>query len=101
MVTPDGTSIYVPYRDEDFWLVLNAADGAVKKKIMVARGENYTDGWSIGSIGPHNTWMNRAGTRAYLEVLTVPYIYVADARTPTAPRTSIPPSWRCGPASCC
>src|SRR5438552_12986076 len=26
--------------------------------------------------------MNDAGTRAYLEVLTVPYIYVADARSP-------------------
>lgn len=81
MVTPDGKSIYLPYRDEDFWLVLNAADGAVKTKITVARGENYTDGWSIGSIGPHNTWINPAGTRVYMQVLTVPYLFIADTKT--------------------
>jgi DNA-binding beta-propeller fold protein YncE len=81
MVTPDGRTIYLPYRDEDFWLVLNAADGAVKAKITVARGENYTDGWSIGSIGPHNTWINPAGTRVYMQVLTVPYVFIADTKT--------------------
>jgi DNA-binding beta-propeller fold protein YncE len=81
MVTPDGKSIYLPYRDEDFWHVLNAADGAVKAKITVARGENYTDGWQIGSIGPHNTWINPAGTRVYMQVLTVPYIFIADTHT--------------------
>ena len=81
MVTPDGKSIYLPYRDEDFWLVLNAADGAVKAKIPVARGENYTDGWAIGSIGPHNTWINPAGSRVYMQVLTVPYIFIADTET--------------------
>lgn len=81
MVTPDGKSIYLPYRDEDFWHVLNAADGAVKAKIPVARGENYTDGWPIGSIGPHNTWINPAGTRVYMQVLTVPYVFIADTKT--------------------
>jgi DNA-binding beta-propeller fold protein YncE len=81
MVTPDGRTIYLPYRDEDFWLVLNAADGAVKANITVARGENYTDGWSIGSIGPHNTWINPAGTRVYMQVLTVPYVFIADTKT--------------------
>jgi DNA-binding beta-propeller fold protein YncE len=81
MVTPDGRSIYLPYRDEDFWHVLNAADGSVKAKITVARGENYTDGWRIGSIGPHNTWINPAGTRVYMQVLTVPYVFVADTKT--------------------
>jgi DNA-binding beta-propeller fold protein YncE len=81
MVTPDGKSIYLPYRDEDFWHVLNAADGAVKAKITVARGENYTDGWRIGSIGPHNTWINPAGTRVYMQVLTVPYVFIADTKT--------------------
>ena len=81
MVTPDGKTLYVPYRDEDFWLVLNAADGAVKAKIPVARGENYTDGWPIGSIGPHNTWINPAGTRVYMQVLTVPHVFIADTRS--------------------
>jgi len=78
MVTPDGKTIYVPYRNEDFWLVLNAADGAVKTKITVARGANYTDGWSIGSIGPHNTWINPSGSRVYMAVLTDPYLFIAD-----------------------
>jgi DNA-binding beta-propeller fold protein YncE len=81
MVTPNGQSIYLPYRDEDFWHVLNAADGAVKAKITVARGENYTDGWPIGSIGPHNTWINPAGSRVYMQVLTVPYVFIADTET--------------------
>ena len=81
MVTPDGKTVYVPYRDEDFWLALDAAHGSVKAKIRVARGKNYDDGWPIGSIGPHNTWINPAGTRVYLEVLTEPYVYIADTRT--------------------
>jgi DNA-binding beta-propeller fold protein YncE len=81
MVTPDGKTLYVPYRDEDFWLVLNAADGAVKTKITVARGANYTDGWSIGSIGPHNTWINPSGSRVYMQVLTEPYLFIADTET--------------------
>jgi DNA-binding beta-propeller fold protein YncE len=81
MVTPDGRSIWLPYRDEDFWHVLNAADGAVKAKITVARGEQYTDDWKIGSIGPHNTWINPAGTRVYMQVLTVPYVFITDAKT--------------------
>jgi len=81
MLTPDGKTLYVPYRDEDYWLVLNAADGEIKAKIPVGRGKNYEDGWPIGSIGPHNTWINPAGTRVYMEVLTEPYVYIADTAT--------------------
>jgi len=29
-------------------------------------------------VGPHNTWMNPAGTRVYLQVLTDPWVYIAD-----------------------
>ncbi|HZO53918.1 MAG TPA: hypothetical protein VFB63_14480 [Bryobacteraceae bacterium] len=81
MVTPDGKSIYLPYRDEDFWHVLDAKTGEVKAKITVGRGENYTDGWSIGSIGPHNTWINPAGSRVYMQVLTLPYVFIAETKT--------------------
>ena len=81
MVTPDGKTLYVPYRDEDFWLVLDAATGDVKAKIPVGRGENYKDGWPIGNIGPHNTWINPSGTRVYLQVLTLPHVYIADTAT--------------------
>jgi DNA-binding beta-propeller fold protein YncE len=81
MVTPDGKTLYVPYRDEDFWLVLDAANGEVKAKITVGRGENYQDGWPIGSIGPHNTWINPKGSRVYMQVLTLPYVFIADTET--------------------
>src|SRR5439155_7479152 len=35
----------------------------------------------IATTGPHNTWINRAGSRAYLEVLTVPFLYLIDTAT--------------------
>ncbi len=79
-ITPDGKTLYVPFRDEESWWVIDAASGEVKAKIPVGRGKNYDD-HPIGSIGPHNTWMNPAGTRVYLEVLTLPYVYVASTAT--------------------
>jgi DNA-binding beta-propeller fold protein YncE len=39
------------------------------------------DDHPIGGIGPHNTWMNRDGSRVYFEVLTDPYVYIADTRS--------------------
>ena len=79
-VTPDGQTMYIPYRDDDSWWVLRAKDAEVIAKIPVGRGRNY-DVDPIGSIGPHNTWINPAGTRVYLEVLTLPYVYIADTKT--------------------
>jgi DNA-binding beta-propeller fold protein YncE len=76
-VTPDGRRLYVPLRGETDWKVLDAADGSELARIETERGRRY-DVDPIADIGPHNTWINKAGTRAYLEVLTVPYIYVAD-----------------------
>ncbi len=82
-ITPDGMRLYVPYRDEDYWLVVDAKSGEAIKKITVGRGENYKDGWPIGSIGPHNTWCNPDGSRMYLEVLTLPYVFIVDTKTDT------------------
>ncbi len=79
-VTPDGTRLYVPFRDEADWKVIDAADGSVLARIETERGRNYEVD-PIATIGPHNTWINPAGTRAYLEVLTVSFIYVADTNT--------------------
>lgn len=79
-ITPDGKTMYLPFRDEDSWWVINAGDGEVTAKIPVGRGKNY-DVDPIGSIGPHNTWINPAGTRVYLEVLTLPYVFIADTAT--------------------
>lgn len=81
-MTPDGKTMYMPFRDGDSWGVLDAATGDVKTQIKVAHGQNYApDDHPIGGIGPHNTWMNRDGTRVYFEVLTMPFVYIADTRT--------------------
>jgi DNA-binding beta-propeller fold protein YncE len=81
-ITPDGKTLYVPLRDGESWWVLDAATGDVKAKIPVTHGKQYApDNHPIGGIGPHNTWMNRDGTRVYLQVLTVPYVFIADTKT--------------------
>jgi YVTN family beta-propeller protein len=79
-ITPDGKTLYVPMRDSDSWWVIDAKTGDVKAKIKTEHGQNYTD-HPIGGIGPHNTWMNPDGSRVYMSVLTVPWIFIADTRT--------------------
>jgi DNA-binding beta-propeller fold protein YncE len=79
-MTPDGMRMYMPYRDEDNWKVIDARDGNVLATIPVGRGKNYDDS-PIGSIGPHNTWMHPAGKHVYFEVLTLPYVFMADTAT--------------------
>jgi len=79
-VTPDGTRIYMPLRGEIAWVALDARDGSTLARIDTERGKRYEVD-PIQDIGPHNTWINKAGTRVYMEVLTVPYIYVADTKT--------------------
>src|SRR5262245_7963175 len=79
-VTPDGRRIYLPTRGDIFWRVLDAQDGSELARIPTERGQQYVVD-PIGDIGPHNTWINRDGTRVYMQVLTVPYIYIADTAT--------------------
>ncbi len=79
-ITPDGKTLYVPMRDSDSWWVIDGATGDVKAKIKTEHGQNYTD-HPIGGVGPHNTWMNPDGSRVYMSVLTVPYVFIADTRT--------------------
>src|SRR5258707_1280348 len=81
-ITPDGKTLYLPLRDGDSWWVLDAATGDVKAKIPVNHGRAYeANDHPILGVGPHNTWMNRDGSRVYFEVLTDPYIYIADTRS--------------------
>jgi DNA-binding beta-propeller fold protein YncE len=81
-ITPDGRTIYLPLRDGDSWWVIDAATGDVRGRIQVEHGQNYApDNHPIGGVGPHNTWINRDGSRVYMEVLTVPYVFIADTRT--------------------
>lgn len=79
-ITPDGKTLYVPMRDSDSWWAIDAKNGDVKTKIKTEHGQNYTD-HPIGGIGPHNTWMSPDGSRVYMSVLTVPWIFIADTRT--------------------
>jgi DNA-binding beta-propeller fold protein YncE len=79
-VSPDGQVLYLPFRDEIMWKVIDATDGSVRASINTERGQRYAVD-PILDIGPHNTWINPAGTRVYLEVLTVSDIYIADAKT--------------------
>jgi DNA-binding beta-propeller fold protein YncE len=79
-VTPDGKRIWMPIRGDITWKLLDAATGETLGQVETERGKRY-DVDPIADIGPHNTWMNPAGSRVYLEVLTVPYIYVADANS--------------------
>jgi hypothetical protein len=81
-ITPDGRTLYLPLRDGDSWWVIDAATGDPKANIPVTHGKEYAaDDHPILGVGPHNTWMNRDGARVYLEVLTDPYVYIADTRT--------------------
>jgi DNA-binding beta-propeller fold protein YncE len=80
-ITPDGKRLWLPFREEDSWWVINASDGAVGAKIPVAHGKNY-DVDPIGNpVGPHNTWGNPDGSRMYGEVLTLPWVYIFDTAT--------------------
>lgn len=79
-ITPDGKTLYVPMRDSDSWWAIDAKNGDVRAKIKTEHGQNYTD-HPIGGVGPHNTWMNADGSRVYMSILTVPWIYIADTRT--------------------
>jgi DNA-binding beta-propeller fold protein YncE len=80
-ITPDGMRLYLPFRNESYWKVVDAKTGDVTATIETEHGKNY-DVHPIGNpVGPHNTWMNPAGTRAYLEVLTVPYVRIVDTAT--------------------
>ena len=79
-MTPDNRKMYLPFRDEIFWKELDAKDGSVLATVNTERGKQYTVN-PIANIGPHNTWINPNGKRVYMEVLTVPYLYIADTAT--------------------
>jgi DNA-binding beta-propeller fold protein YncE len=80
-MTPDGMRMYLPFRNESYWKVISTKTGDVTANIETEHGKNY-DVHPIGNpVGPHNTWMNPAGTRVYLEVLTVPYVRIVDTAT--------------------
>jgi DNA-binding beta-propeller fold protein YncE len=67
-ITPDGATIYLPSLEGPHWHVVNAADGAVIKKI-------------IPNSGSHNTVVALDGRLAYLAGLRSPLLTVVDTST--------------------
>ena len=80
-ITPDGKRMYLPFREEDDWKVIDTATGDVLAQIPTEHGKNYDVHPIANPVGPHNTWINKQGSRAYLEVLTVPYVRIVDTTT--------------------
>jgi DNA-binding beta-propeller fold protein YncE len=80
-MTPDGLRMYLPFRNESFWKVVDAKTGEATATIETEHGKNYAVHPIGNPVGPHNTWINPSGTRAYLEVLTVPNVRVVDTAT--------------------
>jgi DNA-binding beta-propeller fold protein YncE len=73
-ITPDGQTIYLPSFEQDHWLVVNALDGRVLKKLTL-------------NSRAHNTIISPDGKEAYLAGLGSPLLAVADATTHTLKRT--------------
>jgi len=73
-ITPDGKTIYLPSFEKDHWLVVNALDGAVLKKIIL-------------NSRSHNTIISADGREAYMAGLASPFLAVADTTTHTLKHT--------------
>jgi len=73
-ITPDGKTLYVPSFEQDHWLVVDALDGRVIKKLVL-------------NSKAHNTIISADGQEAYLAGLGSPSLAVADAVTHTIKRT--------------
>jgi DNA-binding beta-propeller fold protein YncE len=68
-MTPDGSQIYLPSLESDFWNVVDAATGDIIKRIDTPRA------------GSHNTVIDASGAHAYLAGLHTPILRVVDTKT--------------------
>ena len=73
-LTPDGRTLYLPSFENDHWLVVNALDGSVLKKLTL-------------NSKAHNTIISADGKEAYLAGLGSPFLAVADTATHTLKRS--------------
>jgi WD40 repeat protein len=69
-VTVDGKALYVPCKDDDRYLILDAEQGNVIKKFAFDRS-------------PHNTWAGEGGRYMYLTGYRNPTVQVWDTTTHT------------------
>ena len=65
-ISPDGLTMYLPSLENTFWNVVDCKTGAIIKKIIVNKRA-------------HNTIYGRKGDVVYLDDLSSPWLYVADA----------------------
>jgi DNA-binding beta-propeller fold protein YncE len=65
-ISPDGMTMYLPSLENTFWNVVDCKTGAVIRKIPVYKRA-------------HNTIFGRAGDVVYLDDLSSPWLFVADA----------------------
>jgi len=65
-ISPDGMTMYLPSLENTFWNVVDCKTGAIIKKIPVYKRA-------------HNTIYGRAGDVVYLDDLSSPWLFVADA----------------------
>ena len=66
-ISPDGKIMYLPSFEKTFWNVVDCATGDIIKKIEVYKRA-------------HNTIYGPSGKNVYLDDLTSPWLYVADAK---------------------
>jgi DNA-binding beta-propeller fold protein YncE len=66
-ISPDGKTMYLPSFENTFWNVVDCATGDIIKKIEVYKRA-------------HNTIYGPSGKNVYLDDLTSPWLYVADAK---------------------
>jgi DNA-binding beta-propeller fold protein YncE len=65
-ISPDGLTMYLPSLENTFWSVVDCKTGAVIRKITVYKRA-------------HNTIYGRKGDVVYLDDLSSPWLFVADA----------------------
>lgn len=69
-ISPDGSIMYLPSLEKDFWNVVDCKTGDIIKKITVVRRA-------------HNTVYGLSGKHAYLADIASPYLHVTDTKTHT------------------
>ena len=53
-ITPDGKRMYLPFREEDDWKVVDTATGDVLAEIKTEHGRNYDDHPIANPVGPQH-----------------------------------------------
>src|SRR6185503_21235794 len=66
-ISPDGKTMYLPSFENTFWNVVDCASGNIIKKIEVDKKA-------------HNTIYGPSGKNVYLDDLSSPWLFVADAK---------------------